>query len=122
MSNSTNARESENVMCNILISARHILAMDAFVNKSTLAFLKAYYSEDIHIVDNRYQPCVDEIVKIFYDPNSEAEAIRIGYDFLRQEKHVVFVSTEAVMAKALVKKASKLSKSDNSPVRTRTYG
>jgi hypothetical protein len=41
-------------MHDILISARHVLAMNAFANKSTLAFLKAYRGEDIRIVDNRY--------------------------------------------------------------------
>src|SRR6266498_4892537 len=34
---------------------------------------------------------------------------------------MAFVSTEAVIAKALVEKASKLSKPDNSPVRARAY-
>src|SRR3989440_1736014 len=32
---STNARESENAMHDVLRSARHVLAMDAFANKST---------------------------------------------------------------------------------------
>ncbi|CAI2176198.1 10542_t:CDS:2 [Funneliformis geosporum] len=53
--------------------------------------------------------------------NNRIEAIRIKYDFLRQGKCVVFVSTEAVIARALVKKASKLSKPDNSPVRICAY-
>jgi hypothetical protein len=121
MSSGTNARESENAMRDILISARHVLAIDAFANKSTLAFLKAYCGEDIRIADNRYQPRVDEMVEILYDPNSRAEAMRIGYEFLRQGKRVAFVSTGAVMARALVEKASKLSKPDNSPVRARAY-
>jgi hypothetical protein len=121
MSSGTNARESENAMRDILISARHVLAIDAFANKSTLAFLKAYRGEDIRIVDNRYQPYVDEMVEILYDPNSGAEAMRIGYEFLRQGKRVAFVSTGAVMARALVEKASKLSKPDNSPVRACAY-
>ncbi|CAI2194300.1 5674_t:CDS:2, partial [Funneliformis geosporum] len=95
--------------------------MDAFANKSTLAFLKTYRGEDIRIIDNRYQPRVGETVEILYDPNSEAEAMRIGYEFLRQGKRVAFVSTGAVMARALVEKASKLSKLDNSPVRARAY-
>ena len=47
--------------------------------------------------------------------------MRIGYDLLRQSKRVAFVSTEAVIARALVVKASKLSKPDNSPVRARAY-
>src|SRR2546429_5688867 len=47
--------------------------------------------------------------------------MQIGYDFLRQGKRVAFVSTGAVIAKALVEKASKLSKPDNLPVRARAY-
>ncbi|GBB96825.1 hypothetical protein RclHR1_28460001 [Rhizophagus clarus] len=58
MSSSTNAWESENTMRDVLRSVRHVLAMDAFANKSTLAFLKIYRGEDIHIIDNRYQPRV----------------------------------------------------------------
>ncbi|CAI2197667.1 8166_t:CDS:2, partial [Funneliformis geosporum] len=99
MSSGTNARKSENA----------------------LSFLKTYRGEDIRIIDNRYQPRVGETVEILYDPNSEAEAMRIGYEFLRQGKRVAFVSTGAVMARALVEKASKLSKLDNSPVRARAY-
>src|SRR5207245_11491396 len=72
MSSGTNARESENAIRDVLRSARHVVAMDAFANKSTLAFLKTYRGEDIHIIDNRYQPCVGEMVEILYDPNSEA--------------------------------------------------
>jgi hypothetical protein len=34
--------------------------MDAFANMSTLAFLKAYCGENIHVVDNKYQPHVGE--------------------------------------------------------------
>ncbi|CAI2188204.1 13246_t:CDS:2 [Funneliformis geosporum] len=79
MSSCTNARESENAMRDILISTRHVLVMDAFAKKSTLAFLKAYLSEDIHIVNNRYQPRVDEM-------------------------RVTIISTGVVMARALVEK------------------
>src|SRR5256714_10576460 len=78
-------------------------------------------SEDIRIIDNRYQPRVGETVEILYDPNSGAEAMRIGCEFLKQGKRVAFVSTGAVMAKALVEKASKLVKPDNSPIRARAY-
>ncbi|PKK53358.1 hypothetical protein RhiirC2_803144, partial [Rhizophagus irregularis] len=53
--------------------------------------------------------------------HSGVEAMRIGYDLLKQSKRVAFVSTRAVMAKALVEKASKLFKPDNSPVRARAY-
>jgi hypothetical protein len=49
MSSGANARESENAMRDILRSARHVLAINAFANKSTLAFLRAYRGEDIHI-------------------------------------------------------------------------
>ncbi|RGB37789.1 hypothetical protein C1646_756416 [Rhizophagus diaphanus] len=62
-----------------------------------------------------------ETVEFVYNPNSGAEAMRIGYDLLRQGKRVAFISTRAVMARALVEKASKLSKPDNSPVKARAY-
>ena len=121
MSSGTNARESENALRDVLRSARHVVAMDAFANKSTLTFLKTYRDEDIRIIDNRYQPRVGEMVEILYDPNSGAEAIRIGCELLKQGKRVAFVSTGAVMARALVEKASKLVKPDNSPIRARAY-
>ncbi|CAG8661542.1 9858_t:CDS:2 [Gigaspora margarita] len=121
MSSSTNAQESENAMRDVLRSVRHVLAMDAFTNISTLTFLQIYCGENIRVVDNKYQPCIGETVEFIYDPNSGAEAMRIGYDLLRQSKHVAFVSTGVVMARALVKKASKLSKSDNSPVKAHAY-
>ncbi|CAI2193097.1 3310_t:CDS:1, partial [Funneliformis geosporum] len=121
MSNDTNVQKSENAICDVLRSAKHVLTIDAFANKLILAFLKAYHDEDIHIIDNRYQPHMDEMVEILYDLNSEAEAIKIGYDLLRQEKCVAFVSTRAVIARALVEKTSKLSKPDNSPVRACVY-
>ena len=121
MSSSTNARESENTMRDILRTARHVLAMDAFANVSTLTFLQIYCGENIRVVDNKYQPRIGEMVEFIYDPNSRAEAMRIGYDLLRQSKRVAFVSTGAVIARALVEKASKLSKSDNLPVRTCAY-
>ncbi|PKY35398.1 hypothetical protein RhiirB3_456151, partial [Rhizophagus irregularis] len=60
ISSSTNARESENAMRNVLRSARHVLAMDAFANTSTLFFLQTYRSENIHVVDNKYQPRIGE--------------------------------------------------------------
>ena len=83
MSSSTNARKSENAMRDVLRSARHILTMDAFANTLTLSFLQAYRSENIHIVDNKYQPHIGETVEFIYDLNSGAEAMRIGYDLLR---------------------------------------
>src|SRR5205085_5269581 len=121
MSSGTNARESENALRDVLRSARHVIAMDAFANKSTLAFLKTYRDENIRIIDNRYQPRVGEMVEILYDPNSGAEAMRIGCELLKQGKRVAFVSTGAVMARALVEKASKLVKPDNLPIRARAY-
>ena len=104
-------------MRDVLRSVRHVLAIDAFANTLTLFFLQTYRSKNIHVVDNKYQPRIGETVEFIYDPNSGAEAMRIGYDLLRQGKRVAFVSTGAVIARALVEKASKLSKPDNSPVR-----
>ncbi|GBB99545.1 hypothetical protein RclHR1_35580001 [Rhizophagus clarus] len=66
-------------------------------------------------------PRVDETVKILYDLNSGAKAMRIGCELLKQGKRVAFVSTGVVMARALVEKVSKLVKSDNSPIRARAY-
>ncbi|CAI2192178.1 4543_t:CDS:2, partial [Funneliformis geosporum] len=39
------------------------------------------------------------------------------YNLLKQDKHIAFVSTGAVIARALVEKAFKLSKPDNSPIK-----
>ncbi|CAG8539150.1 39_t:CDS:2 [Scutellospora calospora] len=78
MSSSTNTQESENAMCNILRSTRHVLAMDIFVNELTLAFLKLR---------------VGETVEILYDLSSGAEAIRIGYEFLRQIIAIINIAT-----------------------------
>jgi hypothetical protein len=121
ISSDTNARKSENALRDVLRSARHVVAMDAFANISTLTFLKVYHGEDIRIIDNRYQPHVGEKVEILYDLNSRAEVIRIGFELLKREKRVAFVSTGAVMARALVEKASKLVKPDNLPIRARAY-
>ncbi|GBC48706.2 hypothetical protein GLOIN_2v1842826 [Rhizophagus irregularis DAOM 181602=DAOM 197198] len=121
MSSGTNARESENAIRDVLRSVRHVLAMDAFANKSTLTFLQTYRGENICIVDNKYQPRIGETVEFIYDLNSGAKAMQIGYDLLRQGKRVAFISTGAVMARALVEKASKLFKPDNSPVKACAY-
>jgi len=59
----------------VLRSARHIVIIDIFTNILTLTFLKVYHSEDIRIINNRYQPHIDKIVEILYDLNSEAKAI-----------------------------------------------
>ncbi|PKY58654.1 hypothetical protein RhiirA4_480746, partial [Rhizophagus irregularis] len=90
MSSGTNARESENAMRDVLRSAKHVLAIDAFANISTLTFLQIYRSENIRVVDNKYQSRIGETVEFIYDPNSGAEAMRIGYDLLRQGKRVAF--------------------------------
>ncbi len=75
MFSGTNAQESKNAIHDVLKSARHVLAIDAFVNTSTLSFLQAYHSENIHVVDNKYQPCIGETVEFIYDLNSGAEAM-----------------------------------------------
>ncbi|CAI2191895.1 4565_t:CDS:2 [Funneliformis geosporum] len=91
----TNAREFENVICDVLRFMKHVLTMDAFANTSTLTFLQTYHDENIRIVDNKYQPCIG--------------------------KCVAFIFTEALIASALVEKASKLSKPDNSPIKAYAY-
>ncbi|KAF0464963.1 helicase [Gigaspora margarita] len=109
MNSGSNARESENAMRDVLRSAQHVLAMDAFANESTLTFLKAYRGENIRVIDNKFQPLIGKTVEYLYDPNSGAEAMRIGFEFLRQGKRVAFVVSSSNMARALVKEASKLS-------------
>ena len=47
--------------------------------------------------------------------------MRIGCELLQQGKRVAFVLTSCNMARALVEKASKLQRPDNSPVRARAY-
>ncbi|CAG8624586.1 15658_t:CDS:2, partial [Gigaspora rosea] len=121
MNSGANAQESENAMRDVLKSAQHILAIDAFANESTLTFLKAYCGKNVRVIDNKYQHRIGETVEILYDPNSGAEAMRIGYRFLKQGKRVAFVLTGAVMARALVERASKLTKPDNSPIKARAY-
>ncbi|CAG8689560.1 75_t:CDS:2, partial [Cetraspora pellucida] len=121
MSSDTNAQKSENTMCDVLRSARHVLAIDAFANISMLAFLKAYHDKDIYIIDNRYQPYISKTVEILYDLNSEAEAMQIGCELLKHGKCVVFASTGVVITRALVEKASKLIKPDNSHIRAHAY-
>src|SRR5204862_8185858 len=99
MSSGTNARESENAIRDVLRSTRHVLAMDAFANTSTLTFLQTYRGENIRTVDNKYQLRIDETVEFVYDLNSGAEAMRIGYDLLRQGKRVGLLSTRSVIAR-----------------------
>ncbi|KAF0484150.1 hypothetical protein F8M41_023078 [Gigaspora margarita] len=52
---------------------------------------------------------IRKTIEYLYDPNSEAEAMQIGFEFLKQGKHVAFVVTSSNIAQALVEKASKLS-------------
>jgi len=54
MSSGTNARESENAIRDVLRSARHVLAMDAFANTSTVTFLQTDRGENIRIVYYKY--------------------------------------------------------------------
>ena len=75
MFSSTNVRESENAMRDVLRSARHVLAMDAFANTSTLSFFQAYCSKNIHVVNNKYQPHIGETVEFIYDLNSETKVM-----------------------------------------------
>ena len=49
MSSGVHARESENAMRDLLKSAIHVVAMDAFANDFTIAFLKQYRGNDIRI-------------------------------------------------------------------------
>ncbi|CAG8459218.1 6177_t:CDS:2, partial [Gigaspora rosea] len=109
MNSGSNARESENAMCDVLKSAQHVLAIDAFANKSTLTFLKAYRGENIRVIDNKFQPLIGKTVEYLYDPNSGAEAMQIGFEYLKHGKRVAFVVTSSNIARALVKEASKLS-------------
>ncbi|RHZ43623.1 hypothetical protein Glove_966g6 [Diversispora epigaea] len=84
MNSGSNVRESENAMRDVLRLAQHVLAMDAFTNES-------------------------KTIEYLPDPNTGAEAMRIGFEYLKQNKHVTFVVTSSNMARALVEKASKLS-------------
>ncbi|CAJ0845541.1 7602_t:CDS:1 [Entrophospora sp. SA101] len=83
--------------------------MDAFANESTLTFLKAYRGENIRVIDNKFQPLIGKTIEYLPDPNTGAEAMRIGFEYLKQGKRVAFVVTSSNMARALVEKASKLS-------------
>ncbi|CAJ0847115.1 9_t:CDS:2 [Entrophospora sp. SA101] len=108
-------------MRDVLKSAQHVLAMDAFANESTLIFLKAYRGENIRVIDNKFQPLIGKTIEILYDPNNGAEAMRKGFESLGQGKRVAFVVTSAVTARALVKTASKLRRPDNLPIKARAY-
>ncbi|KAF0469680.1 dead-like helicase [Gigaspora margarita] len=73
MNSGSNARKSENAMRDVLRSAQHVLAIDTFANES-------------------------KTVEYLYDPNSGAEAMRIGIEYLKQGKRVAFVVTSSNMA------------------------
>ncbi|CAG8821937.1 42975_t:CDS:2, partial [Gigaspora margarita] len=121
MSSGIHAQESENTMQDLLKLAVHVVAMDAFGNESTLAFLKAYQGKNIRIFDNKYQPCIDETVKILYDPDKGSEAMRNGLRMIQEGKRVAFVMTSCKKARALANQASKLQKPDGSPILTCVY-
>ncbi|CAG8825047.1 46398_t:CDS:2, partial [Gigaspora margarita] len=121
MSSGIHARESENAMQDLLKSAVHVVAMNAFGNESTLAFLKAYRGKNIRIFDNKYQPRIDKTVKILYDPDKGSEAMRNGLRMIQEGKRVAFVMTSCKKARALANQASKLQKPDGSPILTCVY-
>ncbi|RIB23784.1 origin of replication binding protein [Gigaspora rosea] len=115
------ARESENAMRDLLKSAVHVVAADAFANESTLAFLRQYRGENIRVFDNKYQPRKSETVKILYDSNKGSEAIRKGLEMLKEGKRVVFSMTSCKKARAIANQASKLQKPDGSFILSRVY-
>ncbi|RIA79459.1 hypothetical protein C1645_840623 [Glomus cerebriforme] len=59
------------------------------------------HSENIRVIDNKFQTLVGKTVEYLYDPNSEAEAMRIGCELLQQDKRVAFILTSCNMARAL---------------------
>ncbi|CAG8718658.1 895_t:CDS:2, partial [Gigaspora rosea] len=121
MNGGVHARESENAMRDLLKSAVHVLAMDAFANESILNFLRQYRGEDIRVFDNKYQPHKGKYVKILYDPDKGSEAIRKGLKLLQEGKHVAFSVTSCKKARAIAVQASKLLKPDGSHVLSRVY-
>jgi len=82
----------------LLKSAIHIVAMDTFVNNSTIAFLKQYQGNDIWIFDNKYQPHIGKTIKILYDLNKDSEAMRKSLKMLQKDKHVAFAMTSCKKA------------------------
>ncbi|RHZ56118.1 hypothetical protein Glove_406g23 [Diversispora epigaea] len=121
MTSGVHARESSNAMCDLLNVTTHVVAMDAFANDSTLAFLKSYRGENVQVIDNKYQPRRGEIVKLLYDPDKGSEAIRRGLRMLQESKHVAFVMTSYKKARALANQVSKLQKPDGSFILSRVY-
>ena len=89
-------------MRDLLKLAIHVVAMDAFVNDSTITFLKQYRrNNDIWIFNNKYQPRIGETVKILYDLDKGSEAMRRGLKMLWESKHVAFAMTSCKKAQAL---------------------
>ena len=108
-------------MRDLLKSATHVVAMDAFANESTLTFLKQYRGKDIRIFDNKYQPRKNEFVKILYDLNkgSEANVYRcIGLKIF-QACGLFYDSCKKVLALAL--QINQLRKPDGSSILARVY-
>src|SRR6266498_1730911 len=103
-------------MQDLLKSAIHVVAMDAFANDSTIDFLKQYQGNDIRIFDNKYQPRISETVKIFYNLDKGSEAMRRGFKMLREDKHVAFAMISCKKAQALANQASTLQKLDGSTI------
>ncbi|CAG8486342.1 1410_t:CDS:10, partial [Scutellospora calospora] len=79
-------QESANAICNLLNIATHVVAIDAFANNSTLAFLKFYQGENDHVIDNKYQLRKRKIVKFLYNPNKGLEGIRRGFKILQEDE------------------------------------
>ncbi|CAI2190577.1 11467_t:CDS:2, partial [Funneliformis geosporum] len=121
MSSRIHVRESENALRDLLKSAIHVVAIDAFTNDSTIAFLKQYRDNDIRIFDNKYQPRIGKTVKILYNPDKCSEAMRRGLKMLREGKCVAFAITSCKKARVLANQASALQKPDGSPILTSVY-
>ena len=97
------------------------MAIDAFANDSTIAFLKQYRGNDIRIFDNKYQPHIGEIVKILYDLDKGSETIIRGLKMFREGKRVAFAMISCKKARALANQAFTLQKLDSSLILTRVY-
>ncbi|RHZ45577.1 hypothetical protein Glove_669g24 [Diversispora epigaea] len=121
MASGVHVRKSSNAMRDLLNVTTHVVAMDAFANDSTLAFLKSYRDENVQVIDNKYQPRRGEIVKLLYDPDKDSEAIRKGFRMFQENKHVAFVMTPCKKARVLANQTSKLQKPDGSFILSQVY-
>ncbi|CAG8460345.1 5668_t:CDS:2 [Scutellospora calospora] len=83
-------QESANAICDLLNVATHVVAIDAFANDLTLAFLKFYRDENVRVIDNKYQLRKKEIVKFLYNSNKGSEGIRRGFKMLQEEAGIFF--------------------------------